>query len=99
MYGVMMRNHPEQISRIHDFEVLLKQLELHPQGQGWPPRVTVKEYTSLIQRLFGAGVTTTLPEYIYWQRHSLGQLLKPTLIELMGEKNTASIMQKHALGD
>ncbi|WOT04557.1 hypothetical protein [Shewanella youngdeokensis] len=57
------------------------------------PQITVPtsgelaEFSSLIQRTFGAGTVQPLPGYMYWRKPALGQYLKPTLSELMGRRS------------
>ncbi|MCL1137613.1 hypothetical protein [Shewanella pneumatophori] len=46
---------------------------------------TLSEFSSLIQRTFGAGTVQPLPGYMYWRKPKLGEYLKPTLIALMGQ--------------
>ncbi|WP_299804194.1 hypothetical protein [uncultured Shewanella sp.] len=47
-------------------------------------RDTVDEFSSLMQRTFGAGTVQPLPGYMYWRKPALGRYLKPTLVEVMG---------------
>ncbi|WP_445945970.1 hypothetical protein [Shewanella sp.] len=47
---------------------------------------TLAEYSSLVQRTFGAGAVQSLPHYMFWRQQELALWLRPTLGELMGEK-------------
>jgi hypothetical protein len=44
----------------------------------------LREYSSLVQRTFGAGAVQALPSYMFWRQAQLAQWLQPTLSELMG---------------
>ncbi|TCN88915.1 hypothetical protein [Shewanella fodinae] len=44
----------------------------------------IAEFSSLLQRVFGAGSVLPLPDYMFWRRPALGAVLKPTLVRLMG---------------
>ena len=46
---------------------------------------TLNEFSSLMQRTFGAGTVQPLPGYMYWRKPALGRYLMPTLVELMGQ--------------
>ncbi|MCL1109794.1 hypothetical protein L2719_09580 [Shewanella schlegeliana] len=46
---------------------------------------TLNEFSSLIQRTFGAGTVQPLPGYMYWRKPALGRYLEPTLVEVMGQ--------------
>ncbi|WP_257985231.1 hypothetical protein [Shewanella sp. GutCb] len=50
-----------------------------------PTADSLAEFSSLIQRTFGAGTVQPLPEYMYWRKPALGHYFKPTLIKLMGQ--------------
>ncbi|GIU50333.1 hypothetical protein TUM4438_35930 [Shewanella sairae] len=45
---------------------------------------SLNEFSSLMQRTFGAGTVQPLPGYMYWRKPKLGQYLKPTLEHIMG---------------
>jgi hypothetical protein len=44
------------------------------------------EYSSLLQRTFGAGAVQSLPNYMFWRQQKLALWLRPTLSELMGKQ-------------
>jgi hypothetical protein len=44
----------------------------------------LREYSSLVQRTFGAGAVQALPSYMFWRQAQLAKWLQPTLSELMG---------------
>ncbi|MCD8475287.1 MAG: hypothetical protein LRY40_00435, partial [Shewanella fodinae] len=46
----------------------------------------IAEFSSLLQRVFGAGSVLPLPDYMFWRRPALGAVLKPTLVRLMGQQ-------------
>jgi hypothetical protein len=48
------------------------------------------EYSSLLQRTFGAGAVQPLPNYMFWRQQKLALWLRPTLAELMGEQQAES---------
>ncbi|MGS0826437.1 hypothetical protein ACVBIO_11545 [Shewanella sp. 0m-8] len=50
---------------------------------------TLNEFSSLMQRTFGAGTVQPLPGYIYWRKAKLGEYLTPTLVEVMGQTAAA----------
>lgn len=45
---------------------------------------SLNEFSSLMQRTFGAGTVQPLPGYMYWRKPKLGQYLQPTLVHIMG---------------
>lgn len=45
----------------------------------------ISEFSSLIQRTFGAGVVQPLPNYMFWRQPGLAKILQPTLDFLMGK--------------
>ncbi|QQX79464.1 hypothetical protein JK628_18325 [Shewanella sp. KX20019] len=49
-----------------------------------PSNDNIAEFSSLIQRTFGAGTVQPLSGYMYWRKPALGVYLEPTLIKLMG---------------
>ena len=51
---------------------------------------TLDEFSSLMQRTFGAGTVQPLPGYMYWRKPKLGQYLKPTLVRIMGRSAAQS---------
>ncbi|ABV85974.1 conserved hypothetical protein [Shewanella pealeana ATCC 700345] len=71
----------EQLSQFASFDLFWRdispKLRLHDSD-------TLDEFSSLIQRTFGAGTVQPLPGYMYWRKPALGRYLKPTLVELMG---------------
>lgn len=48
---------------------------------------SIAEFSSLIQRTFGAGTVQPLPGYMYWRKPDLGRYLEPTLIKIMGQSS------------
>ncbi|MCF1428515.1 MAG: hypothetical protein LPD71_15380 [Shewanella sp.] len=88
----------QQLLAMSDFNELIAQLSLLPGGSGWPKPDKLNEFASLTKRLFGTGSMQALPGYLYWIRGTLGDMLKPSLRELMGEKGAAQLMKEHALG-
>jgi hypothetical protein len=48
------------------------------------------EYSSLLQRTFGAGAVQPLPNYMFWRQQKLALWLRPTLDELMGKQQAES---------
>jgi hypothetical protein len=55
----------------------------------------IAEYSSLIQRTFGSGAVSPLPNYMFWRHSSLGQVLSPTLTKLMGEPAAKLWLSEH----
>lgn len=53
------------------------------------------EFSSLIQRTFGAGVVQPLPNYMFWRQPSLAAILHPTLNYLMGETAAKKWLSQH----
>jgi len=51
-----------------------------------PSEDSIAEFSSLIQRTFGAGSVQSLPGYMYWRKPALGEYLAPTLSTLMGRQ-------------
>ncbi|ABZ78092.1 conserved hypothetical protein [Shewanella halifaxensis HAW-EB4] len=69
----------QQFSHFHQFWAdVSPKLQLHDTD-------TLNEFSSLIQRTFGAGTVQPLPSYMYWRKPKLGEYLKPTLVEVMGQ--------------
>jgi hypothetical protein len=58
--------------------------DFYPNIEQLTPTV-LREYSSLMQRTFGASVLQPLPRYLFWRKAALGEYLKPTLVLLMGE--------------
>lgn len=50
----------------------------------WSSR-DMAEFSSLVQRTFGAGVVQPLPGYMFWRQPKLIEVLSPTLEQLMGK--------------
>ncbi|MCL1090680.1 hypothetical protein L2744_13975 [Shewanella profunda] len=69
-----------QYSRYQDFLA-----DFYPKIEQLEPSV-LQEYSSLIQRTFGASVLQPLPKYLFWRKSKLGLYLKPTFVLLMGEE-------------
>lgn len=72
----------EQLNQFTHFEQfwgdISPKLRLHD-------RDTLDEFSSLIQRTFGAGTVQPLPGYMYWRKPALGRYLEPTLVKVMGQ--------------
>jgi hypothetical protein len=56
--------------------------------------VALAEYSSLVQRTFGAGAVQALPNYMFWRQQKLALWLRPTLDELMGKQQADSWLRK-----
>ena len=55
-----------------------------PLMPSWSSR-DMAEFSSLVQRTFGAGVVQPLPGYMFWRQPKLIEVLLPTLEQLMGK--------------
>ncbi|MFT5788391.1 MAG: hypothetical protein ACI8SJ_000494 [Shewanella sp.] len=62
-----------------------------------PSEDSLAEFSSLVQRTFGAGTVQPLPEYMYWRKPALGHYLKPTLIKLMGQADAAQWLSEQSM--
>lgn len=62
-----------------------------------PSPYLLTEYSSLMQRTFGASVLQTLPKYLFWRKSALGEYLKPTLVFLMGEVNAENWLIQNSM--
>jgi len=60
---------------------------VYPLMPTWSRR-DMGEFSSLIQRTFGAGVVQSLPRYMFWRQPKLIEVLSPTLEQLMGKAET-----------
>jgi hypothetical protein len=58
--------------------------QIYPQLPNYSTR-DISEFSSLIQRTFGAGVVQPLPNYMFWRQPDLAKILQPTLDFLMGK--------------
>lgn len=58
----------------------------------WSER-DMAEFSSLIQRTFGAGVVQPLPGYMFWRQPKLVEVLSPTLEQLMGKDSAQQWLQ------
>ncbi|MCL1141138.1 hypothetical protein [Shewanella gaetbuli] len=67
---------------------------IYPQLPNYSAR-DLAEYSSLIQRTFGAGVVQPLPNYIFWRQPSLSNVIAPTLHKLMGAKAAQVWLSQH----
>ncbi len=86
MGQVLLQYSVGQVARFADYQAFLaavypKLIQLSP-GQ-------LNEYASLMQRTFGASVLQPLPNYLSWRKRSLGDYLKPTLVQLMGDEESS----------
>lgn len=59
-------------------------IQIYPQLPNYSAR-DITEFSSLIQRTFGAGVVQPLPNYMFWRQPDLAKILQPTLDFLMGK--------------
>lgn len=78
-------------------ESLLFEFETYPDFiEGFYPSLmqfdeaALAEYSSLLQRTFGAGAVQSLPNYMFWRQQKLALWLRPTLSELMGKQQAES---------
>ncbi|MEC4727458.1 hypothetical protein HWQ46_18090 [Shewanella sp. D64] len=55
---------------------------------------TLAEFASLFHRTFDTQVMQLLPDYMFWRKPVLAQLLEPTLVKLLGEPAAREWMQK-----
>jgi hypothetical protein len=58
---------------------------------------TLDEFASLFHRTFNTQAMHPLPDYMFWRKPALAQLLEPTLVTLLGESATRDWMQKQNL--
>lgn len=82
MIQVLDLYEPSQIVKFAHYRDFLA--DFYPKAQQ-PTDYLLTEYSSLMQRTFGASVTQPLPKYLFWRKSALGAYLKPTLVFLMGE--------------
>ena len=68
--------------------------EVYPRLPNYSDR-DMAEFSSLIQRTFGAGVVQPLPNYMFWRQPSLAAILQPTLSYLMGENAAQTWLSQH----
>ncbi|MGI2171182.1 hypothetical protein ACROAE_13510 [Shewanella sp. MF05960] len=66
--------------------------EVYPLMPLWSSR-DMGEFSSLVQRTFGAGVVQPLPGYMFWRQPKLVEVLSPTLEQLMGKDATQQWLQ------
>lgn len=69
-------------------------IEVYPLLPNFSDR-DMAEFSSLIQRTFGAGVVQPLPNYMFWRQPSLAAILHPTLNYLMGETAAQKWLSQH----
>lgn len=58
---------------------------------------TLDEFASLFHRTFNTQAMRPLPDYMFWRKPVLAQLIAPTLVSLLGESATRNWMQKQNL--
>ncbi|MGI2174800.1 hypothetical protein [Shewanella ulleungensis] len=66
--------------------------EVYPLMPIWSSR-DMGEFSSLVQRTFGAGVVQPLPGYMFWRQPKLVEVLSPTLEQLMGKDSAQRWLQ------
>lgn len=82
MIQVFHRYNARQVANFTVYADFLR--NFYPNAEQLDPRL-LGEYSSLLQRTFGASVLQPLPRYLFWRKAALGQYLKPTLVLLMGD--------------
>lgn len=85
----------EQLQQFASFELFWEdispKLRLHDSD-------SLNEFSSLIQRTFGAGTVQPLPGYMYWRKPALGRYLEPTLVEVMGQNEARHWLSSQQMG-
>ncbi|GGP46242.1 hypothetical protein [Shewanella saliphila] len=81
----------EQLQKFVRYEDFIA--AVYPLMPLWSER-DMAEFSSLIQRTFGAGVVQPLPGYMFWRQPKLVEVLSPTLEQLMGKGNAQLWLQQ-----
>ncbi|MDD8061261.1 hypothetical protein [Shewanella metallivivens] len=81
----------EQLQQFVRYEEFIA--AVYPLMPLWSER-DMAEFSSLIQRTFGAGVVQPLPGYMFWRQPKLVEVLSPTLEALMGKDNAQLWLQQ-----
>ncbi|UJF21709.1 hypothetical protein [Shewanella sp. OMA3-2] len=74
----------QQQSLVKDISYRQFMSQIYPHLPNYSTR-DISEFSSLIQRTFGAGVVQPLPNYMFWRQPDLAKILQPTLDFLMGK--------------
>lgn len=70
--------------------------DFYPKAEQLDPRL-LSEYSSLMQRTFGASVLQPLPKYLFWRKADLGHYLQPTFALLMGEEKAHNWLVQNSM--
>lgn len=79
-----------QLQNFANYEAFLS--AVYPLMPLWSNR-DMGEFSSLVQRTFGAGVVQPLPRYMFWRQPKLVEVLSPTLEQLMGKSEAQQWLQ------
>ncbi|MGL5047374.1 MAG: hypothetical protein ACRC6S_07390, partial [Shewanella sp.] len=91
---VLNRYDAVQVARFTDYRDFL--MDFYPNVTQLEPRL-LGEYSSLMQRTFGASVMQPLPKYLFWRKADLGRYLQPTLVVLMGNEQAHHWLAQHSM--
>jgi len=94
MIQVLRHYEVAQVARFTDYRDFLA--DFYPKAKQLEPRL-LGEYSSLMQRTFGASVLQPLPEYLFWRKADLGHYLQPTFVLLMGEEKAHNWLVQNSM--
>ncbi|MCL1051771.1 hypothetical protein L2755_19380 [Shewanella abyssi] len=94
MSQVLTRYTAKELASFNSFKAFWSDVRPHIEI---PNADSLAEFSSLIQRTFGAGSVQSLPGYMYWRKPALGHYLKPTLIKLMGQADATQWLAEHSM--
>ncbi|MCU7999498.1 hypothetical protein ACRN9F_13220 [Shewanella oncorhynchi] len=83
-----------QVAKFTEYRDFLT--NFYPKAEQLEPRL-LGEYSSLMQRTFGASVLQPLPEYLFWRKADLGHYLQPTFVLLMGEEKAHNWLVQNSM--
>ena len=94
MAQVLQHYDAEQLASFHRFSDFMQDAlpRLFEEEQD-----TLDEFASLFHRTFNTQAMQPLPDYMFWRKPVLAQLLEPTLVSLLGESAARDWMQKQNL--